>query len=78
MQLEKGFEYVEDEEKVDYYCRICVWWDTRFSGCPIRADSTVTRCRILIRGLGLLNPEFCVIMREAGAVTLRRIGEHIN
>lgn len=78
MEETQGFEYVKDEERVDYYCRISTWWDTRFSGCPIRTDLTVTRCRILTRGLGLLAPEFCVLERDTGAVTLRRIGEHIN
>lgn len=66
-----------NEEKVDYYCRIMPCWDSRFTGCPVRQDPTVLRCRFVLRPLGL-EPRFCMILRHSGPVTLRRIGEHIS
>lgn len=64
-----------NEEKVDCYCRIMPDWNTRFTGCPVRQDPTVYRCRFVLDPFGL-EPRFCMIMRHQGNVTLRRVGEH--
>lgn len=66
-----------NEGKVDCYCRIMPSWDSRFTGCPVRQDPTVHRCRFVLDPLGL-EPRFCMIMRRQGNVTLRRVGEHLQ